>query len=253
MRKNLIWTLLLTVGGFTLSACNKEESTQNASVQFRLTDAPGAFDAVYIDIQQIEIKAGENSQLITLARPGIYNLLDFTNGLDTLMADASVPPGRLNQIRLILGNNNSVVVNGINHLLATPSAQQSGLKLNVQYDLQAGVAYTYTLDFDAGRSIVLQGNGSYMLKPVIRVQTSAINGAIRGDANPDSAAVYVMAISGTDTFGSIPKPNGQFLIGGLNSGSYQVIVQGRGSLGDITLNSVGVTTGSVTDLGAINF
>lgn len=253
MKKILIGVLLLTVGGFTLSSCDKEESTQNASVQFRLTDAPGAFDAVYIDIQQIEIKAGENSQLITLARPGIYNLLDFTNGLDTLMADASVAPGRLNQIRLILGSNNSVVVDGVTHPLATPSAQQSGLKLNVQYDLNPGVSYVYTLDFDAGRSIVLQGNGGYLLKPVIRVQTAAINGAIRGDANPDSAAVYVMAISGTDTFGTIPKPNGQFLIGGLNSGTYQVIVQGRDALGDITINSVGVTTGNVTDLGAINF
>lgn len=253
MKKNLIWALLLIVGGFSLSACNKEESTQNASVQFRLTDAPGAYDAVYIDIQQIEIKAGENSQLITLARPGVYNLLDFTNGLDTLMANASVVPGRLNQIRLILGSNNSVVVAGVTYPLATPSAQQSGLKLNVQYDLEPGVAYAYTIDFDASRSIVQQGNGSYSLKPVIRVQTAAINGAIRGDANPDSAAVYVMAISGTDTIGTTPKINGQFLLGGLASGSYQVIVQGRGAMGDITINSVVVTTGSVTDLGAITF
>lgn len=253
MKKIQIAAVLLVFSSMLLFACKKDDDAQNASVQFRLTDAPGNYDAVYIDIQQIEIKAGENSQLLTLARPGIYNLLDFTNGLDTLMADASVPAGRLNQVRLILGSNNSVVVDGVNYPLATPSAQQSGLKLNVQYDLNPGVAYVYTLDFDAGRSIVQQGNGGYSLKPVIRVQTNAINGAIRGDANPDSAAVYVMAISGTDTFGTIPKPNGQFLIGGLNSGSYQVIVQGRDVLGDITINSVGVTTGNVTDLGVINF
>ncbi len=253
MKKNLIWVLLLTVGSIILFACNKEDSTQDAHVQFRLTDAPGAFDAVYVDIQSIEVKAGENSQTITLVRPGIYNLLDFTNGLDTLMADISLAPGRLNQIRLILGSDNSVVVGGISYPLATPSAEQSGLKLNVQYDLLAGVSYTYTIDFDAGRSIVLLGNGSYLLKPVIRVRTNAVNGAIRGDVNPDSAAVYVMAISGTDTFGTIPTYRGQFLIGGLASGSYQVVVQGRDNLGNLTINAVGVTNGSVTDLGSIEF
>jgi len=252
MKKIQIAIMLLTVSSMIFIACKKDDA-ENASVQFRLTDAPGAYDAVYIDIQQIEIKAGENSQLITLARPGVYNLLDFTNGLDTLMLDASVAPGRLNQIRLILGSNNSVVVDGVTHPLATPSAQQSGLKLNVQYDLEPGVAYTYTIDFDAGRSIVQQGNGSYSLKPVIRVHTSTTNGAIQGDANPDSAAVYVMAINGNDTIGTIPNANGQFLIGGLASGSYQVIVQGDGLLGDITINAVTVTAGNVTNLGIITF
>jgi hypothetical protein len=253
MKKFQILLLLLTVGSLILYACKKDETTQNASVQFRLTDAPGAFDAVYIDIQQIEIKAGPNSQLITLARPGIYNLLDFTNGLDTLMANVSLSPGRLSQIRLILGNNNSVVVDGISHALATPSAQQSGLKLTVQYDLEPGVSYAYSIDFDAGRSIVLHGNGTYSLKPVVRMNSMAVNGAIRGNIDPDSAAVYVMAISGTDTFGTIPKPSGAFLLGHLASGNYQVVVEGRGSLGNLTINNVGVVVGNITELGVITF
>lgn len=248
-KHSLVWVIVL-LGAGIFTACNKNDKAQ---VQFRLTDAPSQYDAVLVDIQEIEIKAGDETFTSTIARQGVYNLLDFSNGMDTLLANLDLPAGRLSQIRLVLGNNNHVVVGGDTIALQTPSAQQSGLKLSVQYDLVADVDYTFTLDFDAGRSIVRQGNGNYLLKPVIRVITESMTGGIRGDANPDSVAVYAMAINGTDTFGTIPAINGQFLIKGLVPGNYQVIVQGGGSNGDLTINNVGVTAGSIADLGSIQF
>lgn len=250
MKKHGFIVVLALLYAGLFNACNKNE---NARVQFRLTDAPGQYDAVLIDIQQIEVKAGDASFTQTLARPGVYNLLAFSNGLDTLLADLELPEGQLSQIRLILGNNNHVVVAGDTIPLQTPSAQQSGLKLNVQYELLADIDYKFILDFDAGRSIVQQGNGNYSLKPVIRVITESMSGGIRGDANPDSTAVYAMAISGTDTFGTIPALNGQFLIKGLSQGTYQVIVQGNGNNGNVVINNVGVVPGNIVDLGAIQF
>lgn len=252
MKTSIHLLLGLLAVSFFFSSCNKSEDNGEASVEFRLTDAPGRFDAVYVDIQGIEIIAGGQTQTITPARPGIYNLLDFSNGIDTLLGNANVSPGRLNQIRLLLGSNNSVVVDSVSFPLATPSAQQSGLKLNVQYELEAGISYQFVLDFDAGRSIVLQGNGSYLLKPVIRVFTRTNQGAIRGDVNPDSLATYAMAISGTDTFGTIPAVDGKFLIGGLAPGNYAVVVQGSQSGQQSTLQAT-VTAGQVTDLGVIQW
>lgn len=231
--------------------CSKEE--KQAEVQFRLTDAPGSYEAVLIDIQEIEVIAEDAPYMVAVARPGVYNLLDFANGVDTLLANVSLPEGRMNQVRLKLGSNNSVVVGGDTFALATPSAQQSGLKLNVQYDLVAGINYQFVLDFDAGRSIVQQGNGSYLLKPVIRVFTNASSGAVSGHARPDSAATYVMAIAGNDTFGTIPPFDGRFLLKGIPAGTYSIVVQGAGSLGNITINNVAVTTGTVTDLGEVTF
>lgn len=248
-KHSLVWVLAL-LGAGTFVSCNKNDKAQ---VQFRLTDAPSQYDAVLVDIQQIEVKAGDETFTAAIARQGVYNLLAFSNGIDTLLANLDLPAGRLNQIRLILGNNNHVVVGGDTIGLQTPSAQQSGLKLSVQYDLVADVDYIFTLDFDAGRSIVRQGNGNYLLKPVIRVITESMTGGIRGDANPDSTAVYVMAISGTDTFGTIPAVNGQFLIKGLAPNTYKVVVQGTGTNNDIVINNVGVIPGNIVDLGSIQF
>lgn len=161
----------LAIGAITLasfSSCKKEGTNnpdQNkgsqATIRFHLTDAPGQYEAVYIDIQQIEVQV-EGSGTVTLdpARKGVYDLLKFSNGMDTLLVEAGIPAGKVSQIRLILGTNNSVVVDGEVHSLNTPSAQTSGLKLNLKETLVAGAAYDFWLDFDAGRSIVATGSGS---------------------------------------------------------------------------------------------
>jgi hypothetical protein len=48
---------------------------------------------------------------------------------------------KVQQIRLILGTRNTVV-DGITYPLSTPSAEQSGLKLQVNQTLQEGVSCT---------------------------------------------------------------------------------------------------------------
>ncbi len=146
MKVTQIWKLLgilCIVSFMAVTACDKDDDNNTtegkATMKMHLTDAPAAYDAVYIDVQEIEVHS-DTGGWVTLAnvKPGIYNLLDFRNGLDTLIAVGEVPSGKISQIRLILGPNNSVVENGITHSLKTPSAQQSGLKLNVNYTLQPG-------------------------------------------------------------------------------------------------------------------
>ena len=152
----------------TLYSCKKDNnykdagpSGQTADVTIRLTDGPADYDAVYIDIQQVEVTMqGSAAVALMPLRPGIYDLLQFRNGLDTLLLRAELPPGRVEQMRLILGNNNSVVVDGQVHALTTPSAQESGLKLNLHENFVAGGAYDVWIDFDAGKSIHMTGNGS---------------------------------------------------------------------------------------------
>ncbi len=79
---------------------------------------------------------------VPLFNPGMYNLLDFRNGEDTLLGGVSLPAGKVSRIRLILGDNNQIEMgDGSTVDLKTPSAQQSGLKLNVDADLKPGIPY----------------------------------------------------------------------------------------------------------------
>jgi hypothetical protein len=63
--------------------------------------------------------------------------------LDTLLGDIELPAGKVSQLRLILGSNNSIKVAGQVLLLplTTPSAQQSGLKVQIHTDLKEGITY----------------------------------------------------------------------------------------------------------------
>jgi hypothetical protein len=216
-----------------------------------MTDAPGPYKAVYIDLQAVEVIGDGNTTMLN-AKAGIYNLLDLSNGNDTLIAMGSLSVDHVQQIRLILGPNNSIVTSaGVTYPLKTPSAQQSGLKLQVHQDLQAGVAYHVLLDFDAAQSIVEQGNGDYSLKPVIRTIEVALSGAIKGKISQNGVLATITASSPSGSYSTIANANGEFVIGGLPAGTYTLNVNPVLPYNSVTLNNVSVTTGVTTDVGVI--
>ena len=113
----------------------------------------------------------EEEGWITLdTKSGIYDLLKLQDGvLADLVEDEDIPVGKIGQMRLVLGSDNEVMVDSVYFDLATPSAQQSGLKFNLNQEFKAKTEYDILIDFDAEKSIVIQGNGSYSLKPNIKV------------------------------------------------------------------------------------
>ncbi len=257
MKTKLLMTVLLAGAVvFSFYGCSKKsDSTPNtAQVSMHLTDDPGNYDHVYLDIRQIAVTVSGSSEIIlTPIRPGIYDLLRFRNGLDTLLLRTTLPAGTVGQIRLVLGDNNSVVVSGVSYPLSTPSAQESGVKLNLHQDFVAGGAYDIWIDFDAGKSILLTGSGTYKLKPVIRAYSSLTLGRIKGYVLPLSAMATVYAVNGTDTVSAIPDAtDGFFVLNGLAAGSYEIDVEpGILSLQAYLQYDVQVVYGVETDIGTI--
>lgn len=250
--KKMIPMLILLVSAFTiLSGCNKNKQ---AKLSIYLTDDPANYSQVNIDIQQVLVNVsngGDNWKELSI-NPGIYNLLDFRNGLDVLLGSIELPVGKVSQIRMVLGANNSVKEGNTIYPLETPSAQQSGLKFNVNVELVEGVDYKLWIDFDAGRSVVKAGNsGRYNLKPVIKTFTEATSGAIKGIVLPAAAEAWVYAIIGTDTVASA-KPDvltGSFLMRGIAPASYTVAIDGKNNYIDKSILNVVVTLGNVANAG----
>lgn len=237
--------------GTVLFSCKKDTDDPNYSYSVRMTDAPGPYNAVFIDLQGVEITGSGGKAVVMNVNAGIYNLLNFSNGLDTLIASGSLDDAKVQQIRLILGPNNSVVVNNVSLPLSTPSADQSGLKLQVNHTLQAGVNYEVLLDFDANESIVETGGGTYKLKPVIRTIETAISGSIKGKVLPAGTLSVVNAIYGT-TYSSNVNANGDFIIKGLPPGTYSVTITPIAPFNAVTVSNVSVTIGVTTNIGIIN-
>lgn len=241
------------------TACSNSDSNENAQLEIRLTDAPGDYEEVNIDIQSVEINASETDsdsgwKTIDVHR-GVYNLLKLTNGLDTVLSHVELPAGHISQIRLILGENNSVKKNGVITPLKTPSAQQSGLKVNVNADLTPGITYTILLDFDAARSVVEKGNGGFNLKPVIRGVSEATSGAIKGVIVPAASkpAIFAVNMSG-DTVATTysDTTSGKFLLRGVDPGTYTIRINPKPNYQPTVKTDVSVSLGVVTDVGVVN-
>jgi sRNA-binding regulator protein Hfq len=251
--------ILMVAGCVTLFSagffsCKKDSNTSSSNAQFtmHLTDAPAYYDAVNIDIQQIGFTmTGKSEVMITPNRAGVYNILKFKNGVDTLLSSISLPAGTVGQIRLVLGSNNSVVVAGVSYPLNTPSAQESGLKLNLNQTFVANGSYDIWFDFDAAKSIVETGSGSYKLKPTIRAYSATTNGKVSGTVLPTIAFATVYAVNGSDTSSAIPAADGSFVISGLASGTYQLIYSPAVSTYLSYSTSVNVTYGSITSAGTV--
>jgi uncharacterized protein DUF4382 len=234
-------------------SCSKQQNSSagKGQLQVYLSDNPADYDQVIIDVKDVQINVTADSsggwQSLSTVNAGTYDLLKLVNDHDTLLAHSDIPTGMIHQMRLILGDNNYVVVNGQNIPLKTPSAQESGLKLNIQQNVTSGILYKITLDFDAAKSIVKTGNGKYLLKPVIRTVLSAVGGSIKGFVLPDSVTTAVYAIQAPDTIASTFSSNGGYLIKGIAGGSYTLsFVPNDTSYTSQTKAGIVVTTGNVT-------
>jgi hypothetical protein len=252
--KKAILTITFMVIAITLNSCSSDSSDSSSyTYKVRMTDEPGPFSEVNIDLRGVEV-TGSNGQTVVLnTNSGIYNLLDFTNGIDTLIATSTLRDARVNQIRLILGSNNTVVLDGVTYPLSTPSAEQSGLKLLINQTLSADIDNSILIDFDANASIIETGNGTFKLKPVLRPILTAITGNITGSISPVGTLAAVTVISNTSllVYTSNVDAEGNFKVVGLPTGTYTVTITPILPWLPATLTNVTVTAGTNTNIGVV--
>lgn len=247
--------LCMVVAGTTLISCSSDDkSGETANFTVKLVDAPGEYDNVFVNVQGIEVIVDGQTHEFPVVQPGQYDLLQLTGGNFASLLNEQIPAGRLSQIRLILGaDGNQAVIDGQVVNLKTPSAQQSGLKLNVHYDLQPGVTYDFVLDFNVHESIVQLGAAQgYVLKPVIRVTTEAESGAIAGTISPAQAATVTATDGETVVTAETDSETGAYLLYGVPAGTYSVVIENEAAETK-TVTDVVVEIGITTQMDTVNF
>ena len=83
-----------------LSSCGDSENG-TTKLQVALIDAPGDYEQVNIDIQDVQVNFSTDDsswEILDVVESGVYDILDLTNGVETQLANVEVPAGRLNQI-----------------------------------------------------------------------------------------------------------------------------------------------------------
>jgi hypothetical protein len=268
-----------------LPACRKNGAQPNGGpsagshpIQVFLTDDPSlTFDNLFIDIRKLEVKVEDSVQdreerndesghdandrngdpsggWMTLdIHPGVYDILRFRNGLDTLFSTASFSGQRaVRKVRLTLGDNNSVVTGGVTIPLVLSDNDRT-IVIRFSDDLfnDSLSTFSFSLDIDGGNSIRSHGN-RLELHPQVRAFRKERSASIEGRVLPPQAKPIVMAIGPSDTTTAKPGNEGEFRIEGLKPGVYTVLVHATaGAFADTTLNNIVISGSEDVKVGAI--
>lgn len=245
--------LLISV---SLSSCDVASNKDKGTLKVVMFDAPGDYDEVWVHISRVEVNNSADAETgwVVISEPNErYNLLELVNGANVVLGEADLEEGTYEQIRLILGSDNNILIGEDSFPLMVPSGQQTGIKLNVNAEIISGITYTLLLDFDAQRSVVRQGaTGSYALQPVIRTMNEALTGNITGTVDPAVEGAWVRALSGDEVVATTQTvETGEFTIVGLFDGFYTVTIDAGEDFEPFEQTDVEVKIGQVTDLNTI--
>jgi hypothetical protein len=261
-----LWKPLVSLMGFVGIVCiagcsgsgdGGSGGTQMGSVSVSMTDAPACgFDQANVTVSKVRIHQSATASdtdsgwtEITLNSPQKINLLDLNDptqpnfALETL-GQTPLAAGHYTQLRLVLVPNNggppfanSVVPSGGSETaLDTPSGMQSGIKLIHEFNVASGQRVDLLLDFNACKSIVTRGNGTYLLKPVINVIPFVLNGIdgfldkslLPNQINANHVLVSAQQ-NGQIVRSTMPNAGtGEFFLARLDPGNYDVVITADG-------------------------
>lgn len=225
--KKLIFMMCCVAGATALNSCSDDDSTSGSgdyTYKVRMTDAPGPYSAVNIDIQSVVIVDGEGNTVALDADTGVHNLLDLTNGADMMLASRNLEDNQVSQIKIGLGTNNTVVVDGVSRPLTFNSADGAGLTINVNQTLDADDDTEVLIDFDANASVQSTGTNTYKLVPVIKTVDTSITGSISGNTDNTSLAIVTATSVTSQVYNTSINSSGNFKLQGLPPGSYTLTV-----------------------------
>lgn len=261
--KALVKNLLLSLILLASFACDTDDSPKSgqARVNFYLVDAPADFDEVWIEVLALRVKSDhEKSEMseddnswkeIVFEGSRYINLLDLTGGNTLLLGTEDFPEGKIDQIRLILGEDNYLIKNGNILELQTPSAQQSGLKIKVNQEIEAGNSYNLMIDFDVAKSIVVAGNsGNIILKPVLRAFLEQSQG-VQGQVLPLAAQPVQVNVNGSGVdLNTFTDTKGNYVIQGIQPGTYTLTLTPNELYNPATITGISVEAGKLTTIPA---
>lgn len=247
MKPVALRTFAVAIGIAMMAACgggggDGTGDVGTGTLRVALTDASCAtrFSQVNITVSKVRVhrsaSVGESAagwSDLEIAPPLRINLLDLMNGALEELGEIRLRALEYAQIRLVLDRDslgpltNSVVPNGSGEKpLDTPSAVESGIKLNHTLTVKGSEITDLVLDFDACRSIVSRSDGTYGLKPVVRALPRALNGIV-GTVDLALSGVVVSAQKdGVVMRQTVPNSVGVFVLAPMDPAQspYDVVV-----------------------------
>ena len=285
-KTNILLVAIMAIAvSFVMTACNKNSSAEavvpagKQQLSLYLTDGPGLFDHVYIDIRSVKVLVdtssdtrkhdnddwdhrGSDDQRNDSSfvwenlniKAGVYDILQFRNGADTILALSNITKGSIRLIKIEIGTNNSVVKDSVTYKVGLPAGSLNYILVKLKghecEEYVPGKSRLW-LDFDITRSILVDYNNKFYLRPVFHFYTISSTGSIAGRVGPSASFPVVTVYNAKDTAYALPNKEGYFKLRGIKDGTYSVFINGSNGYADKTISNVVVKAPAETSLGVI--
>ena len=227
MKKARISLIAAVVSMIAFTACEKQPANTNeAGITVKMTDAPGDYAALNVEIERVEIYS-ESSGWVELSNESqIVNVLELTNGVETTLASSTrLEAGIYTQVAVYFGSDNSIQVQQNGEFVSLEIGGEGMIVSDIHAEVAAGASAEVLLDFNVAESVVLI-NGEFVLNPVVETIADAETG-LQGHVEGDAFA-HVTLTGASDSFMAYTNANGQFLIRGMSEGSYTLTIEAQG-------------------------
>lgn len=162
----IIYILLLAI---LFSGCKEMEY---GSVTVSLKDGPAQYDEVNVEIDAVEVyvEGIHNPGWFRLStNKGVYNLLLLQQTSMLLGQAGQVPAGRVSQVRITFGTNNTLKVGEQFYSLGMPlrpGERNYSILVPAGYEVQGNRALNILIDMDTERSVIQKSKKDFTLEPV---------------------------------------------------------------------------------------
>jgi len=161
---NLKSLILSTCMLIFFASCSKDEleiDSQQTAITVKLKGAQDNLQNLLIDIQDVQLLIGtdaldtSNWMSLNAINKGVYNVSQLNHDNELLLVDAMIiPSGQVYKIKLVLGDENAIVLNNQTQLLESDAEELSSSNV-VSKNLESNKNYEFTLEFESDNSIIM--------------------------------------------------------------------------------------------------
>jgi hypothetical protein len=256
--KNPAILFLAILFSASVCSCESADSNPKALLNVILIDAPAQWDSVFVEVEGVDIEVqllGRESETQIFFLP--YSLGDkvievssLVAGQGLLLGREELPVGKIVSATFRIGNSHSLYLDGDRYVLPLANAGLTEIPLDLEMNLEQGIAYDLILDFDLEKSIrvLSQSPLSMELDPVLTAVSGIGTGELKGTISPTSLRPALYAIISGDSVNTHVNSSGNFLFR-LPAGIYSVYIDPK----DVRyqagiIQNVEVVAGKSTDL-----
>ena len=171
--------IVVVLSVLVLITCSNEQilndNNGTTQLQVRIHDEPfkssdKLVTELNITVIKVDIVRAGTGEVINcpIKEEKEMNILEISKSNPVVLSDVSVPSGDYEQLRLVIKNNATIVVDDVSYDIKIPSGEQSGVKLDGNFSIR-GKFIRLDLDFIPEESVIYNKGQGYILKPVIKI------------------------------------------------------------------------------------